>query len=75
MEIKDERGESKRVVVQEISIGTTFYGSVDGERRLLLRTYAGLVDLGNPQKTWSLPCGNIANYQPVRAHVVVEKSL
>lgn len=47
--------EPKKIFLSEIPIGTTFYARLFHESRpiLFLRMYQGLVNIENPQQTWT----------------------
>lgn len=61
--------------LEDIPVATVFFGSILDTPSVFLRIFDGLVDLRNPQRTWSLVSGNpmITNYRPaVTARLVVE---
>lgn len=62
------------VKIEEVLIGTVFFGTFQGQTRLFLRIYDGVVDLQKPAHVWTRQVGmEFENYRPVQsARLVVE---
>ena len=62
IEFTTERSSNAVNDVSDLAIGTVFFVEEDNsglQGRTFLRTYHGLVDLGNPQSTWESPTFSI----------------
>lgn len=66
----------------EITVGTTFYGSIGACYGLMLRTFDSIVYLTNPDIVWRVitenpeprPIGpEVRNYEPVDVTITVER--
>jgi hypothetical protein len=66
-------GEPKIVVgrtrTEDIPIGEVFFGSIIGAS-IYLRTFAGIVDLRDPRKTWDGLKMTVDHYRPVTSAVL-----
>jgi hypothetical protein len=66
-------GEPKIVVgrtrAEDIPIGEVFFGSILGAS-IYLRTFAGIVDLCNPHKTWDGMKMTVDHYRPATSAVL-----
>ncbi len=62
--------------LEDIPVATVFFGSILDTPSVFLRIFDGLVDLRDPQRTWSFVGGGgprITNYRPAtRAKLAVE---
>ncbi len=64
----------RSIHTDKIEIGEVFFAKLSQdwiEPCLFLKTFAGMVDLKNPSKTWPDPKFEIYEYNPVHAEIVV----
>ena len=70
MKIRYDAEQSSKVS-EDIEIGTVFSGSLLGEKSVFLKTYLGIIDLGNPVLTWRDSKTLVRNYKEINVELVV----